>query len=91
MTTEEKIDELTQLTLFSKVPLDHLPGQTFRNGVQSVQLCISAAISASAWRAISVRDIGRDSERICGIYVVKLCEVSVRYIIVILCKLQGTG
>ena len=22
-----KIDELTQLTLFSKVPLDHLPGQ----------------------------------------------------------------
>ena len=52
---------------------------------------ILAAISASAWRAISVRDIGRDIERICGIYVVKLCELSVRYIIVILCKLQGTG
>ena len=63
----------------------------FRKWRQLRQFVNLAAISASAWRAISARDIGRDSERICGIYVVKLCELSVRYIIVILCKLQGTG
>ena len=36
-----KIDELTQLTLFSKVPLDHLPGHTFRNCVN----CVNSSIS----------------------------------------------
>ena len=37
----KEMDEWTQWTLFSKVPLDHLPGHTFRNCVN----CVNSSIS----------------------------------------------